>query len=130
MSLVPVHAVSGAAVPSNVVVAPNATLVSDGAVVALAAPFEIKIGNQESSKNVVAWISGQSQCNNAPLSPIGVNPCGRSFSLNGQAFTLEGCGGSNGLWVQNVPSSKGTFAFCSGFSEKDSCTVHTLWHCI
>jgi hypothetical protein len=37
----------------------------------LAAPFAINIGQSKSTGNDVAWVAGQSQCNNAILGPVG-----------------------------------------------------------
>ncbi|KAF8148363.1 hypothetical protein K438DRAFT_1989274 [Mycena galopus ATCC 62051] len=70
-----------------------------------AAPFGINTGTL--GNNDVAWVSGQSQCNNVIIGPAGANPYGRAFGLNGQSgFTMEGCG-TNSLWVdQNGLSEK------------------------
>ncbi|KAJ7848174.1 hypothetical protein B0H14DRAFT_2218532, partial [Mycena olivaceomarginata] len=58
----------------------------------LAAPIPIDLGNQGS--NNIAWVSGQSACNNVVTGPNGPSPCGRAFGLSDQSgFTIEGCGG-------------------------------------
>ncbi|KAJ7909845.1 hypothetical protein B0H13DRAFT_2490078 [Mycena leptocephala] len=93
---------------------------------ALAAPFEINIGQNAASGNIVAWVSGTSQCSNAVLGPIGANFCERPFQLGGKTLTVHGCGGPQA----DVTSSDGTyFALCSPFSEADGCGIHTLFHC-
>ncbi|KAJ7258338.1 hypothetical protein C8J57DRAFT_1234514 [Mycena rebaudengoi] len=60
------------------------------AIVPDAAPFGINIGAHSASGDVVAWVVGQSQCNNVILGPIsdflgeliGGNFCSRPFNLN------------------------------------------------
>ncbi|KAJ7280391.1 hypothetical protein C8J57DRAFT_1464701 [Mycena rebaudengoi] len=92
----------------------------------LAAPFGINIGGVDSTGNVVAWVSGQSKCNNVIVGAIGSNPCGCPFNLNGQTFTLQGCGGPLSINT----GSGAFFANCGVFSEPDACGVHSEFHCI
>ncbi|KAH9476057.1 hypothetical protein JR316_0011627 [Psilocybe cubensis] len=90
-----------------------------------AADFGINIGS--TFNNVVAWVDGQSKCNNVVIAAAGTNFCGHSFNLNGRTFTVNGCGGP--LWVTQGPSN--TFwANCGSLSEADACGVHTNWHCL
>jgi hypothetical protein len=114
-------------------------------VTALAAPFAVNIGENLSADNMLAWVSGQSQCTNAviigPVIPspgledptmliylqIGANFCGRPFVLNGRSLTAEGCGGA--FWLVQTGQSA-VFAACTDFNETDQCGVHTEWHCV
>ncbi|KAJ7154467.1 hypothetical protein C8R46DRAFT_1227302 [Mycena filopes] len=120
-----------------------ATLVSGAAIevegragnlTSLAAPFGINIGNNAGTGNTVAWVAGQSKCNNVVLGPIGANFCGRDFKLtnpftgNAITFVAEGCGESP-FWITQV-SQGGIYAFCTSFGEADACNVGTLFHCV
>ncbi|KAH9474735.1 hypothetical protein JR316_0013200 [Psilocybe cubensis] len=98
--------------------------VSNSTLSPLAAPFGINYGT--TWNNDVAWVDGQSKCNFVVVGPLGANPCGRPFTINGQTgFTFEGCGG--GLWI----NKNGQFyANCGSLSEPDDCGVHTEFHCI
>ncbi|KAJ7813347.1 hypothetical protein B0H14DRAFT_2853973 [Mycena olivaceomarginata] len=97
-------------------------------VTALAAPFAVNIGENLSADNMLAWVSGQSQCTNAVIiGPIGANFCGRPFVLNGRSLTAEGCGGA--FWLVQTGQSA-VFAACTDFNETDQCGVHTEWHCV
>ncbi|KAJ6499462.1 hypothetical protein DFH09DRAFT_929576 [Mycena vulgaris] len=104
-----------------------ASIVRGAAVAApRAAPFGINIGFISSDDNTVAWVEGQSQCDNVILAPTGANFCNRPFSLNGETFTAQGCGGP--FWIQNADGS--VFAYCTDFSEESKCGVTTQYHCI
>ncbi|KAJ7705860.1 hypothetical protein B0H14DRAFT_2364368 [Mycena olivaceomarginata] len=89
------------------------------------APFAINSGTQ--GPNDVVWVHGQNQCNNVVIGPVGPNPCGRPFGLNGQSgFTLEGCG-TDSLWIDQ---NGAFYAQCVSFSEPEKCNVVTAWHCV
>ncbi|PPQ92486.1 hypothetical protein CVT25_010431 [Psilocybe cyanescens] len=94
---------------------------TDGDLTAQAAPFGVNIGT--TFNNIVAWVDGQSKCNNVVIAAKGTNPCGHSFNLNGRSFTLNGCGGP--LWV--TQGSSNTFwANCGSLSEGDTRQPVTL----
>ncbi|KAJ6467961.1 hypothetical protein C8R47DRAFT_1223457 [Mycena vitilis] len=122
-------ALSLAALVSGATINVNARNLTDDA-----APFAINIGQNSGAGNIVAWVSGESKCNNAVLGPIGANFCGRNFVLdnpatgNGITFVAEGCGESP-FWITQV-SKGGIFAECTSFGEGDACGVTTFWHCI
>ncbi|PPQ90640.1 hypothetical protein CVT25_006623 [Psilocybe cyanescens] len=67
-----------------------------------AAAFGINLGS--TFNNNVAWVDGQSKCNNVPITAINTNPCGHAFSLNGLSFTVNGCGTSS-LWITTGSSN-------------------------
>ncbi|TFL02594.1 hypothetical protein BDV98DRAFT_592260 [Pterulicium gracile] len=78
--------------------AATANTTAPGEAKQLAPPFEINIEFNSATGNEVAWIAGQSKCNNVVLGPSNTNWCGRRFTLGGlTTLTAEGCGG--GLWV-------------------------------
>ncbi|PPQ89313.1 hypothetical protein CVT25_000380 [Psilocybe cyanescens] len=102
-----------------------AEAVTDGDSTALVPSFGINIGS--TFNNVVAWVDGQSKCNNVIIAARGTNFCGHSFNLNGRTFTANGCGGP--LWV--TEGSSNTFwANCGPLSEADECGVQTNYHCL
>ncbi|KAH9486016.1 hypothetical protein JR316_0000079 [Psilocybe cubensis] len=90
-----------------------------------AAPYGINLG--ETFNNVVAWVDGQSKCNNVVVAAKNTNPCNIPFSLNGNTFKIQGCGGP--LWITQG-SGNSFWANCGSFSEGDACGVHTTYHCL
>ncbi|KAJ6534157.1 hypothetical protein B0H19DRAFT_885480, partial [Mycena capillaripes] len=86
----------------------------------------INLGSVTSTGNEVAWVTGTSQCNNVVIGPSDTNYCSRPFNLNGQTFTVEGCGG--GIWINDAKGN--VYAQCGAFSEADACGVRTTAHCI
>ncbi|KAJ7469432.1 hypothetical protein FB451DRAFT_1559933 [Mycena latifolia] len=63
----------------------------------------IHIGALQSGQSEGTWVY-TTTCDKAFLKPLNQNPCGVEFSLEGNIYTLEGCGGpisvnSNGAEV-------------------------------
>ncbi|EJD39029.1 hypothetical protein AURDEDRAFT_171826 [Auricularia subglabra TFB-10046 SS5] len=133
------------ALASSVIAAPGAETKADAAVAAVSAPQHLRttwtavngtlhnlkarglrINWGQSSNSEVVWAAGDSQCNAVVLSPRGLDPCSRPFSLHGiSGLTLEGCGGA--LWI----NQNGQFyEDCVPFSEPDACGVHTKQTCL
>ncbi|KAJ7674103.1 hypothetical protein B0H17DRAFT_946968 [Mycena rosella] len=93
----------------------------------LATPFGINLGSMATTGNEVAWVAGTSQCMNVIVGPSDANYDSHPSNLNGQTFTVEGCGGG-GIWINDADGN--IYAQCGAFSEADVCGVHTTAHCI
>ncbi|EJD39024.1 hypothetical protein AURDEDRAFT_171821 [Auricularia subglabra TFB-10046 SS5] len=86
----------------------------------------LRINWGQASNSEVVWAAGDSQCSAVVLSPRGLFPCSRPFSLHGvTSLTLEGCGGA--VWI----NQNGQFyEDCVPFSEPDGCGMHTKQTCL
>ncbi|KAJ7801761.1 hypothetical protein B0H14DRAFT_2386123, partial [Mycena olivaceomarginata] len=84
----------------------------------------IDLGNQGS--NNIAWVSGQSACNNVVTGPNGPSPCGRVFGFSDQSgFTIEGCGGD-----LLINQNGAFYAQCDFNPGSTDCGVTRGWHCV
>ncbi|KAJ7089591.1 hypothetical protein C8R44DRAFT_648747 [Mycena epipterygia] len=113
------------AVVANILSAPATAgllLISNSS---LAAPIPIDLGM--AGGNDLAWVSGQTACNNVGVGPTGANPCGRAFGLAGQSgFTVENCGAGDLFINQN-----GAFyAQCTMAPFAAQCGIERTWHCV
>lgn len=86
----------------------------------------VNIG-KDSAGDTVAWISGQSECQNAFIGPSDQNPCGTRFTLNnGFTYYLAGCGGG-GLSLFNNDNSFNSN--CQFQPQSLQCGVQQQWSC-